>query len=183
MSNYGNAMDLLEDMGQKGVLIAAPIDVNTIASKLGIDVVDDRCLEERDAIGEISVTGGSAVIRINPVQNSYEPRRRFTLAHEIGHFCLHIESKSAFTDSSKTMSRTESYWDVYESEANGFAAQLLMPKHLVFEHGERILSEYKIETHREKMPIDVFISNMAKTFIVSNKSMEYRLKNLNIIPA
>lgn len=60
--------------------------------------------------------------------NSENPitRRRFTLAHELGHLFLHngkklrIDNLNYFGDDSKTISE--------ETEANYFAASLLMPK-------------------------------------------------------
>lgn len=47
-------------------------------------------------------------------------RQRFTLAHEIGHWCLHRRDREAFAHTSPSRGR-------YEREANQFAAELLMP--------------------------------------------------------
>lgn len=52
-------------------------------------------------------------------------REIFTLAHEIGHVFLHMESMPSFVDNSMTISGKSP--DKMEQEANYFAACLLMP--------------------------------------------------------
>src|SRR5690606_26213956 len=139
-------------------------------------------LEKDDIIGQIEFINDDPVISINPEQNKYLPRRRFTLAHELGHYILHSsKTKKSFTDSMKTMSRTESYWDSYESEANSFAAQLLMPKDLILQEAELVLKKYSSENNVDQIPSSVFVGRMAEKFEVSYKAMEYRLKNIGII--
>src|SRR5690606_38966265 len=117
----------------------APVDVERIADLLGIEVRETVDSEHIGAIGKIFSENGTVTIWINPLENSYGPRRRFTIAHEIGHYCLHLsDSKRGFVDTKTTMSRSESYWDIYESQANSFAAELLMPKQLISSEGGRI---------------------------------------------
>lgn len=178
-----NASDLLKAMESGGFPIKAPIDVERIAYELGISIVEDASLEINDVIGEICFEGSVPKIRINPLQNSYIPRRRFTIAHEIGHFCLHLDgNRKGFIDSKKTMSRTESYWDDHEYQANIFAAQLLMPHELLLTTGISIIKDYmKINSSGDKMPVNEFVDGMSRKFNVSNKAMEYRLKNIRLI--
>jgi Zn-dependent peptidase ImmA (M78 family) len=177
-----NAASLLLYAESKGLKLVAPIDVDEIARILGITVEYDVSLESKNIIGEISFPEGVPLVKINPFQNTYDPRRRFTLAHEIGHYCLHsLVTKQGFSDSQKTMSRSESFWNSKESEANSFAAQLLMPKSLLIKEGNRIIDDYKESTESTGMPVSKFVEVMAHLFGVSNKAMEYRLKNLRII--
>lgn len=177
-----SAETLLGELVTKGFIISAPIDVDKIASMLNLRVIHDPSLESRDIIGEILFDNKSPIIKINPFQNSYLPRMRFTLAHEIGHFYLHSsDSKEGFSDSRKTMSRSDSYWDKYESEANNFAAQLLMPKSLVISEGSKIITRYKEVNNVGGMPVEDFIEKISRSLQVSTKAMEYRLKNLNVI--
>ena len=181
-SNIKNASDLLNFAAFQGLEIKAPVDIEEIIVALDIEIKHDILLENDDVIGRIEFVNDKAVISINPQQNRYIPRRRFTLAHELGHYILHSShTKRSFTDSMKTMSRTESYWDSYESEANSFAAQLLMPKDLILAEGELIVSAYNAENKAETMPVTLFIEKMARKFEVSYKAMEYRLKNLSIL--
>ncbi|EGW20930.1 ImmA/IrrE family metallo-endopeptidase [Methylobacter tundripaludum] len=181
--NFNNAPDLLDYLKEsKAFELKASVDVDQIATMLGIRVEEDFSLELRGVVGEISFNNEIPTVRINPVKNSYAPRRRFTLAHEIGHYCLHsAQSKTGFTDSMKSMSRTESYWDVRESEANNFAAQLLMPKDLIIAEGKKCIDSYKERTGEKGISAGVFIEAMADTFEVSSKAMEYRLKNIGIV--
>lgn len=183
MMNYSSASELLEHLRSEGkIAFQAPIDVYKVASELGIYFEDDYSLPST-TVGTISFHDETAaVVKINPFQNSYIPRRRFTLAHEIGHFCLHrTKSQNGFSDSMHTMSRTESYWNPIESEANNFAAQLLMPKPLVMEEGQQVIDDYTHYYNTDTIPASEFIELMADRFVVSSKAMEYRLRNIGII--
>lgn len=159
--------------------LVLPIDVDQVARRLNINVINDPTLHADGVIGKICFKNDQATVRLNPKENTYEPRRRFTLAHEIGHFVLHRNDKEGFVDSRKTMSRSASYWDAYESEANRFAATLLMPEDLVFKKTLYVLKKQK-ETIGE-IDKERFISRMARIFDVSRLSMEYRLRRLGII--
>lgn len=160
--------------------ITLPVDLDLITKHLSIQVLDDLSLQEKGVIGQICFKDGRGVVRINPAENTYEPRRRFTLAHEIGHFCLHKEAKDGFVDSRKTMSRSESYWDRYESEANSFAAALLMPEKTIVPEGLKIIATLKKDSDGMASK-EEFIDRMARAFEVSRVSMEYRLKKLRAL--
>jgi len=175
---------LTQEFGYSIFENAPPVDVDKIAKLLGIEV--SECvpldMDSLDTIGKITLQpDGPAMVWINPLENSYIPRRRFTLAHEIGHFCMHrSSSKKTFVDTKVTMNRSESYWDSNESEANNFAADLLMPAHLIKSVGRKLIAEFKAENKVEKMPLSIFKDKLAIKFKVSSVAMEYRLKNLNI---
>jgi hypothetical protein len=55
-------------------------------------------------------------------------RRRFTFAHELGHFMCHRELRAKFEDSEETLN---DFHDDIETEANVFASWLLMPANLI----------------------------------------------------
>lgn len=55
-------------------------------------------------------------------------RRRFTFAHELGHFMCHRELRSKFEDSEDSLN---DFRDEIETEANIFASWLLMPANLL----------------------------------------------------
>lgn len=178
---YSNPASLFDELKAGGFELKAPVNVDQIAEKLGIIVETDHGLEMKGIIGEIFFRNDQPVVKINPFQNSYEPRRRFTLAHEIGHYCLHsAKSRQGFTDSQKTMSRSDSFWNRAESEANSFAAQLLMPKSLIIQEGQAIVAAHKAHSE-EAISHSVFTEQMADKFQVSSKAMEYRLRNLGVI--
>ncbi len=149
---------------------------------LGIHVSETPDARQSDTVGNITLREGRpAEVWINPLENSYVPRRRFTLAHEIGHFCMHGSTdRHEFIDDKNTMNRSESYWNRYESEANRFAATLLMPKELLETIGRKIIDTYKAEHGVAKMPLARFVNSMAARFGVSSPAMEYRLKSLGV---
>lgn len=179
---FTNAYDLLKHAESNGISISAPINLEEILNLLVISIEYEPELEEKDVIGEIAFNDQKPVIRINPFQNSYKVRERFTIAHEIGHYCLHSSSdRDGFTDSRKTMSRSGSYWDKFESEANNFAAKLLMPKDLLVKEGKKIIEQYKVDESKTSMPAKLFVEQVSSMFLVSSKAMEYRLKNLGVI--
>ena len=157
------------------------VDLYRIASEFDVKIVEDKSLAD-DIIGEISCESGDSVIKINPLNNSYEPRKNFTIAHELGHYFLHLNGDSKeFVDNKRTMNRTDSFWDAKESEANNFAANLLMPVSLIINNGKRIIDTYKRENDTQSMPKEEFIFELSKELKVSRESLVYRLKNLGII--
>ncbi|MBQ5946306.1 ImmA/IrrE family metallo-endopeptidase [Massilia sp. ST3] len=181
-ARFPSARALFEHLeAEHGFQLTAPVDLDAIAALVGVEVEEFVDLGNMSSVGKISLTENGPKIWINPLENSYTPRRRFTLAHELGHYCLHLsESRKSFVDTKTTMNRTESYWDVYESEANNFAAELLMPKQLIISEGNKIISSYK-EEHGDDVSTSVFTDLLAKRLGASNKAMEFRLSNLGII--
>ena len=92
-------------------------------------------------------------------------RKRFTIAHEIGHLQLnHLgneeKASTIFRDSTTSLGIDEK-----EVAANAFAAELLMPEDLTRYAYNLLKSVYKI----------------ARAFGVSEEMVRYRLKNLRII--
>jgi len=92
-------------------------------------------------------------------------RRRFTLAHEVGHWvCQCLEGKGApvmcrAEDVSESADRT------LEREANVFAAELLMPEPAV----------------RAAWDGDADISGFVELFAVSREAMHWRIYNLGFV--
>lgn len=62
-------------------------------------------------------------------ENLSDSEKRFVCAHELGHMLLHKKANALFMDT-HTFFNTEKY----EVEANTFAAELLIPDELIFEH-------------------------------------------------
>lgn len=92
------------------------------------------------------------------VSNSeiYERRIRFSIAHELGHFFLHRKKSNIFSCSEKDMFD----WNNanIESEANIFAANILMPENL-------FKNEIKLKDHNIKLINET--SNIFSTSITS----------------
>ena len=96
-------------------------------------------------------------------------RKRFTIAHEIGHFFLHnipgihMDRPLFFREENIPAAHRK-----METEANQFAAGLLMPE-----------PELKKEFGRLQIS-DNMISSLSSIFRVSEDAMFYRLKNLKL---
>lgn len=176
---------LLDFLGRKHDLsLEPPIDVYRICEILNIEIEERIDFDKLDKIGSISIDKNRPKIWLNKIENKHETRKRFTLAHEIGHYILHIDKKGGdktIVDDRKSLSRSDSYWDTIEYEANNYAAQLLMPRKQIKEQAHEIIAHYKEAKNKNTMPRSLFIKRMARKFKVSEQAMEYRLKNSGFI--
>jgi hypothetical protein len=94
-------------------------------------------------------------------------RRRFTLAHELGHWvCQHLEGKTApvYCRVADVQLEPTSAARAREREANLFAAELLMPEHAV----------------REEWPRTATALELAQLFGVSGDAMQWRLYSFGL---
>lgn len=176
MEKFKSPEKLLAFLSTKNeTFLKPPINVEEICSIYGIEIEEKYSNEA--IVGKISINENSSVnIFINLNENDLASRKRFTIAHELGHFFLHLNEKNnLFKDSTKTMSRTESYWDPVEAQANDFAARLLMPIELIIKEAKKLISQ------DQDIDEDLFIKSLANIFNVSQKAMTYRLKNIGII--
>ncbi len=103
------------------------------------------------------------------VLNQYHSlvRRRFTLAHEFAHFVLHrdfLMQNNKITDG--ILFRSSNNFDQRETEANQFAADLLMPKDLF---------DDAIKQGKNK------IKDLADLFQVSYSAIKYRAYKLGYL--
>ena len=107
------------------------LSVEDIAYSRG--VTDVKSLNIDGSQGRIMINGNEAVISYdNKIYN--EGKRRFVIAHEIGHFELHkgLLNNQVHNDDEKTLSEWYAKGP-HENQANRFAAELLMPSHLYLE--------------------------------------------------
>jgi hypothetical protein len=111
-------------------VLHAPVDIYAMARRLGVTVTDDPALAGLAYLGTTTVLGPKAEIRVR----ASEPvrRRRFMVAHALGHLLLHCDGRSysRFVDETLTGDGTE-------REANAFAADLLMPLWMLVPAWER----------------------------------------------
>ena len=104
-------------------------------------------------------------------------RQRFTVAHEIGHYMLHVKNAHSrlFLDRYVVYRRDDQSStgnDREEIEANAFAAALLMPAELV-----------RDEIRKNNLDLDDEddLGVLAKRFNVSTTAMSFRLGNLGLL--
>lgn len=100
------------------------IDLESLAHKAGKLRIKEGGLE--NAKGRIVASASGGTIRVKPGMNL--GRRRFTIAHEIGHYILHPREGLDREDTSANFTLWNDPGE--ETEANVFAAELLMPEFL-----------------------------------------------------
>ncbi len=160
------AGDLLQETG----MAQAPVPVDEVARYLGIQVDEAELGEE--CSGMLVRDEESAVIGVNV--NHHEHRKRFTIAHEIAHFMLH--GGEAYIDKPPHIdfraADSGSGTQQEETEANQFAAALLMPADQV----RAAVAEQPFDPTR-----DDELPNLARRFKVSPQAMTTRLIHLGLI--
>jgi len=154
----------------------APVDVESVASALGIEVRKVKFSKD-EISGAIKMKGksGKPVIAVN--EDHCKERQRFTIAHEIGHFVLHnIESMHVdshgvyFRDSSASSSTT----NIKEAQANQFAADILMPREMIIED---LQGQFKLKNNNDDVET---IAKLAQKYNVSQQAMMIRIGGLLI---
>lgn len=147
-----------------------PVDVKTIANTLGIAVHHE--VMEDPISGMLILQDQNPVIVVN--EHHHENRQRFTIAHELGHYCLHRWGSLVFIDSRVYFRDGDSSAGMYrqEIEANAVAAAVLMP-------------EAALRDLLGNQPLDPYdddrIEELAATFRVSTQAMTIRLTKLDLI--
>ena len=129
-----------------------PVPVDKIAEKLGLKLVEFEFPESFSGV----LRKERGVIGVN--KNHPLVRRRFTVAHELGHFILGHEGDSIDEQSDRPMP--------LEREANTFASHLLIPTDLVTASVKRVGLDLK---------------TLAKQSWVSEQAMTIRLLEMNLI--
>jgi Zn-dependent peptidase ImmA (M78 family) len=141
------------------------VDVESVAERYAITIVPHEFSE--DISGVFFRKGSRLYLGVN--KSHHENRRRFTIAHEIGHYLLHSTEPVHYdlgTDLSNVYFRASDISSSEEVQANRFAAELLMPPDLV----SRCI----------KAGI-VSIDELSSRFQVSTDAMRYRLINLGYL--
>ena len=133
------------------------LNLYDLANKMGI-VVEESTMQEGVA-GNLQNKDGKWIIGLN--KNHSDSRKRFTLAHELGHYVLHRRRQGDFSDSVFFRSFD---MDNIEYAANEFASEILMPESEV----RKLITDKNIKN----------ISILANEFGVSVAAMRYRLVHL-----
>ncbi len=128
---------------------------------------------EDSVSGFLVIRDGRGIIGVN--RRHHPNRKRFTVAHELGHYLLHGDDASVFIDSSPVFFRDDTSSEgtrVQEIEANTFAAELLMPAEILRER----VGHHLIDIHDETS-----VRRLAAEFGVSAQALAIRLTRLDLI--
>lgn len=153
------AISLLQMYGIK----EGPVDVVRIAKLLGIQVQE---FDFPKSVPATSQTSGSGKQVIGVNQNDPEVRRRFSLAHELGHY---LNGHENYTHERVVTDPAKRYLDPHfrqEEEADEFAAELLMPEFMIKD---------------DAMVKHMSIPDLAKKYQVSEQAMTIQLVNYKLV--
>lgn len=113
---------------------SAPVDVEALASSLSVPV--HYAFLSSEISGMIERFGAGYRITVNAIDPI--TRKRFTIAHELGHYMLHrsligdgVDDDRAYRSTALGKYHNTAIGPRQETEANKFAANLLMPYHLI----------------------------------------------------
>lgn len=154
---------------QSASIATLPIDPVSLANAEGIKVHTAE-FSDNNLSGMISKRGNESVILVK--QTDPDSRKRFTIAHELGHHFLHLtdQEDGAFVDDTINLFREQFQESApqanrkQETEANRFAAALLMPEPLI----------------RREFALNPDIDYLAWKFGVSEQAMGYRIAELGL---
>lgn len=135
-------------------------DLEILVKNVGLKDIQSVVFKNPSISGYISFTDKKIYLNKD---NSFQ-RKRFTIAHELGHLFLHLQK---FLDDPKLYSvfkRDMHDYSLEEKEANFFAANLLVPKEL--------LNNYLLLTNDN--------DDLSRIFGVSNEVIRRRRSDLNV---
>jgi hypothetical protein len=142
-------------------LLTVPIDPLALAGKLGISVA--LASLDPGVGGLISKKQGDAQPSIFLNRDDHENRRKFTCAHELGHYYRNGNQEAfGYVDRRDDLSATG--MDPDERWANAFAAELIMPAYVV----------------RKWFSEGWSLSRLTREFAVSEQAMKIRLSTLRL---
>jgi hypothetical protein len=138
------------------------------------DLGEDEPLE-----GFLFVVSSMGLVFVNSDEKNPISRRRFTAAHELGHFLLHRDRMTGgrwIDDTKETIREAgDAETAAMEREANRFAVELLMPRNICLSLVSEFRRDYRNAT------FSVLVHRLAADLLVSREAMRYRLANLGVI--
>lgn len=147
---------------------APAVPVEAVARKLGITTISAD-IPDDDVSGMLVYKDRRPMILVNA--NHHANRRRFTIAHECGHFLLghlhegHVDRHFVINRDANSSEGTS----LEEVEANQFAAELLMPVRF-------LLKDFR--AMKLDLESDDGIKLLARKYEVSSSAMGYRIANV-----
>lgn len=156
------AQEILNDFG---LLTVADVDLRDLAFDLGL-IVEARSIH--GAEGRL-IRRGKRAIAVVDRAITVHGKRRFVAAHELGHYELHANDPVFVCDQGAFLD-----WHRHrpaETEANRFAAELLMPRASFLEDGRT-----------SRMSFDA-VADLAKAYRVSLTAAAFRYVHLDVTPS
>ena len=154
------------DLLRRHNITGRPTDLQRLCEREGIVCIEKPLDDELS--GMSFVRNGQRFAVVNA--SHHENRRRFTMAHEIGHHILHSGYLAQNVHVDTTVLRRDDLSaegvDIKEVGANAFAAELLMPRSQMVRYSNLDLADERS------------VATVAQQFGVSATALTYRLSNL-----
>jgi len=167
---YSLIRKLTSDILEKARISEPPVDVEHVAKICGAVIEEDNLGE--DVSGILLRTKHNKTPIIGVMKYQATVRKRFTVAHELGHLLLH-DGREVHIDRLYRVNyrsdRADGGIKVEETEANAFAAELLMPVQFLDSEGDFLFD----------IGADEQLKQVADKYGVSAEAMSWRLFNLN----
>lgn len=152
-----------------------PVEVEEIARALGLRVIYQYLGPDVSGLLVAGPAGACIVVQ----ESDSEHRKPFTIAHEIGHYCLRhqfVPGEHVHVDHGHYVTqrgpRSSTGLDPKEIEANQFAAALLMPTGQIESAVRNLQVPYLRDDH---------VSRLANDFRVSEQAMTIRLTSMGLL--
>lgn len=143
-------------------------DPDVLAEKLGVSV--EHVQLEEDVDGFVQLDCDSEIITVNDAaKGGFTLRRRFTLAHELGHVAIpwHTGTTRCKTDDPTVLIDQKHLVDSQEREANAFASELLIPSDWLRQKKARAKRlDTLLETVRKQSKTSVLASLYALEYVL-----------------
>lgn len=159
----------MELLNEYRIDLVPPIDISLLLEQIGISVIS-KDFTDVENIGNYphgSILGAAISkgddLAIFYRKNDTYNRKIFTVAHELGHCCLHTDDLKISHIEFRTV---DTYKDKRERDVNIFAGQLLIPKHVLIP----IYNKYILPS----------LKDLSEIFCVSTNVMAARLDYLRL---
>jgi Zn-dependent peptidase ImmA (M78 family) len=150
--------DIIRMASEKGLYSGNSLNIEEVIKTFpDIELCDEQM--QPNCSGYFRNENGKWIIGVNRLH--HKNRKRYTLAHELGHYILHKEKNINIVDTTFFRSNET---DSIEYMANEFAAKLLMPEDKVRD----LVDNQGIKN----------IGDLAENFEVSASAMKYRIISL-----
>lgn len=156
-------------------------DLEKVIENYGIKVLYSNMslFDEPSSISGYSLVNDDGKPEIVVNVNHVEGRRRFTMAHELGHIILHwnYPNKKLNKEDVNILYRDNSSEDTTnerETEANEFAAQLLLPLEFISNSLPKSINEYDDDEFGK------LVSRVSKVFNVTRPFARRQLNKLRV---
>jgi hypothetical protein len=143
----------------KFVGMRAPVDVYDLADKIGLQIRDVPSTGFDGALVRIAgrrIAGRPDGIIAKRESIESEARKRFTIAHEIGHYLLPGHGVDVSVCVTEQLDVAREKVAQMEKEANKFASELLLPLHTVAE----IVGKYGFSMHSCSSVSEIFEASL-----------------------